>query len=204
MKIDLSLYVNGKEVTVTHEDGSVKNGFIRGNNYPNYPYSFDGDIYTRDGFVYADKRLHPINIKSIKLKEVPMTLEEEIQKTQEQLEILQNKLKERSNKTYKTGDIGDVINNTIIVDKGVDWVLIAKKCDKRYYYIDDIDNDTKMSGWFLPDADMLRKLYKVNNEWASHQYWVRGYDFCIPSKHLVYEGDKYTSKLLIKFCLLSI
>lgn len=88
MTIDLSQFVN-QEVIVTYANNNTQRGVIKLNSPgTSYPFLFADLDYTKDGCFWESKIYSPRDIKSIRLAE--LSLEEEIAKTQEQLQTLQN------------------------------------------------------------------------------------------------------------------
>jgi small nuclear ribonucleoprotein (snRNP)-like protein len=173
--IDLEQFIN-KTVVVTREDGSTREGIVTRNEVSiNYPYLLqypdkDYNCYARDGYHWKDKCPNPINIKSIRLKEEPMSLQQQIEETkrkstqlQEQLTKLEEELlKQTSQKTYQNCAIGDTVDNYLVVDKKDNWLLIA-----------DVNNPIKSaepfkqvlkSGWFIPSKTAVESLFHLRPE----------------------------------------
>ena len=172
--IDLSQFVD-KTVIVTYEYGATDEGMVYAETgfHRDYTFKFNAIYYTKDGYYYMDKRPNARNIKSIKLKEEPMNLQQQIEETQKQLAKLQKQLeKEKAQKTYDNCSPGDTVFDYLVVDKKDDWVLIANiegmwSTNSNAYSIPMYD------GWFMPTSKMIDQLFKVKPEYKSKRIMAR-------------------------------
>ena len=170
--IDLSQFVN-KTVIVTYENGATYEGVVYTSFHSDYPFKINGRYYTKDGYYLEDERPYFLNIKSIKLKEEPMNLQQQIEETQKQLAKLQEQLeKEKAQKTYDNCSPGDTVYKFLVVDKKDNWVLIANiegmwSTNSNAYSI------PMNEGWFVPTSKMIDQLFKVKPEFKSKRIMAR-------------------------------
>lgn len=196
MTINLSEFV-GKEVNVYfNENPPIKNTYVsssRGyyhikNTNPEYLYWNNGkSSFCSDLNITHIEFTKPMNQKQQLIQQI-QSLEEQLKTTKEQLNNLKVKPED--------SEVGDVLEDgSIVFLRGDNFIIVMAdpECDSYgnynermvHYFSNKKWNERSIAGWFLPDANLMRRAmlvlpYLFKNDY----YWTTtaGYNVIVPTK----------------------